>query len=62
MGYLFLDLGGVDPWLTPKGILTFKQGVGGQPYRLAPELDALPAGIIGSTLRWWVQRNRLSGL
>ena len=36
------DVGGMDPDLTPQGIFRFKEGLGGTPYRLAEEIEALP--------------------
>jgi len=60
-GYRSFDLSGVDPLQTPKGILTFKQGVGAIPYRLAPELETFGGGIVNRAVRWKVQRSRLQG-
>ncbi|CCQ75372.1 GNAT family N-acetyltransferase [Magnetospira sp. QH-2] len=51
-----LDLGGMDENLTPPGILRFKQGLGGLPYRLAPEIEALPDGLIGALTGRLVRR------
>ncbi len=52
------DLGGMDPTLTPKGILAFKTGLGGTPYRLADELEADDAGLRARLVRWRVSRAR----
>lgn len=39
-GFKWLDLGGVHPDLTPPGVLHFKRGAGGTPYRLMGDVDA----------------------
>lgn len=56
------DLGGLDPEMTPAGIRRFKQGLGGIPYRLMNEVEALPsgpvAGVMGRLVRWRVNRAR----
>jgi hypothetical protein len=56
------DLGGLDPELTPEGIRRFKQGLGGIPYRMMNEVEALPggpvAGLTGRLVRWRVDRAR----
>ena len=39
-GYQWLDLSGADPKKTLPGIFSFKQGVGGDPYRLIGEWEA----------------------
>ena len=52
------DLGGMDPDLTPPGIYRFKRGLGGTPYRLAPELEALGGGPLGRLVRWRIRRAR----
>lgn len=44
-GRTIFDLGGMDPHITPKGILHFKQGLGGTPYRLPGEIEAAPRGL-----------------
>lgn len=59
-GVTQLDLGGMDPQSTPKGIFDFKSGVGGQPYRLAPEIEA-GAGVRASLVRWRTARARAAG-
>ncbi len=51
------DVGGMDPNLTPKGILQFKQGTGAESYRLPPELESL-RGPIARLVRWRVNRAR----
>jgi hypothetical protein len=53
-----LDLGGMDDVLTPKGIYKFKEGLGGTPYRLAPEIEAGGDTIRGRLVRWRVNRAR----
>ncbi|MDH5748357.1 MAG: GNAT family N-acetyltransferase [Rhodospirillales bacterium] len=50
------DLGGMDEVLTPPGIFRFKAGLGGTPYRLAPEVEALGGGLVGRLVRWRVAR------
>ncbi len=52
------DLGGLDARLTPPGIHRFKDGLGGVPYRLAPELEALGGGLLGRLVRWRVRAAR----
>ena len=60
-GVARFDLGGLDPALTPPGIARFKTGLGGVPYRLAPELEAVGGGVLGRMVRWRVGRARVSG-
>ena len=48
----------MDPELTPKGIFEFKKGIGGIPYRLAPEIEANGKGLRTRLVRWWVVRAR----
>ena len=56
------DVGGMDAELTPPGIFRFKQGIGAIPYGLAPEIEALPSGLIANILarmvRWRVRSAR----
>jgi lipid II:glycine glycyltransferase (peptidoglycan interpeptide bridge formation enzyme) len=52
------DLGGLDAHLTPPGIYRFKDGLGGLPYRLAPELEALGGSLLGRLVRWRVRAAR----
>lgn len=40
-GFRFFDLGGMHPEKTPSGIFHFKQGIGGTPYRLVGEFEAV---------------------
>ena len=56
-GFGRFDLGGLDPDLTPAGIRHFKEGLGGVPYRLAPEVEAV-GGVLGRLVRWRVRRAR----
>lgn len=56
-GFRRFDLGGVDPVLTPPGVLQFKTGMSGAPYRLAPEIEAID-GAISRLVRWRVRRAR----
>lgn len=53
------DLGGMDQRTTPSGIYLFKTGVGGQAYRLAPEIEAV-GGAFGRLVRWHVRRSRMA--
>ncbi len=48
------DVGGMDPALTPKGIYEFKEGLGGEPYRLANEIEAAGGGLRAALVRWRV--------
>ncbi len=57
-GFHYFDLGGMDEILTPAGIYRFKQGLGGRPYRLAPELELGSDSLRGRLVRWWVNRAR----
>lgn len=59
-GCTVFDVGGLDPELTPDGIRHFKEGLGGTPYRLANEIEALPAGPLGRLVRWRVGRARMA--
>ena len=60
-GIRWFDVSGLDPDLTPPGIRTFKEGLSGVPYRLAPELEALGGGPLGRLVRWRVRRARAAG-
>ena len=60
-GLRCFDLGGLDARLTPPGIHRFKEGLGGVPYRLAPELEVLGGGLLGRLVRWRVRAARSSG-
>jgi hypothetical protein len=53
-GFRWLDLGGADPRRTPPGILQFKSGLRGRPYRLVDELEA-GRGVISRALRWYIR-------
>ena len=61
-GCTVFDLGGLDPDLTPEGIRHFKEGLGGVPYRLMDELEAVPGGLLrgplGRLVRWRVGQAR----
>ena len=57
-GVAIFDVGGLDPDLTPKGILHFKGGLGGTPYRLAAEREAGGGGVLGRLVRWRVAHAR----
>jgi lipid II:glycine glycyltransferase (peptidoglycan interpeptide bridge formation enzyme) len=51
-----LDVSGMDPIYTPKGILTFKQGLSGTPYRLMNSVYAGDAGIVNRLIHWRVDK------
>ena len=57
-GYRWFDVGGLDEARTPRGILHFKQGLRGLPYRLAPEVEAFQAGPVAWLIRRKVDRAR----
>ena len=57
-GLKSFDVSGMDPDVTPKGIYQFKEGLGGTPYRLAPEIEAGGDTIRGRLVRWRVNRAR----
>ncbi|MHC8508253.1 MAG: GNAT family N-acetyltransferase [Rhodospirillales bacterium] len=44
------DLGGMDPFKTPKGVFGYKDGMQGAPYRLMNEIDAA-AGVGARLIR-----------
>ena len=50
--------GGMDPGRTAPGIFRFKDGRGGTPYRLAPEVEASSTGLRDRLVRWRVTRAR----
>jgi len=54
-GYRWLDLGGMEPERTPPGILRFKSGLGGEPYRLCPEIEAFKGDWRSRLVRLAVQ-------
>lgn len=58
LGLRWFDVGGTDPLRTPRGILHFKKGIGGEPYELGRELEAFEAGLVTSAIRWRVKRER----
>lgn len=57
-GFREFDVGGLDSDLTPRGIYHFKAGLGGMPYRLAPEIESADSGLVQRLVRWRVQRAR----
>jgi lipid II:glycine glycyltransferase (peptidoglycan interpeptide bridge formation enzyme) len=57
-GFKRFDVSGMDPEITPKGIYDFKEGLGGTPYRLAPELELGGDSLRGRLVRWRVNRAR----
>lgn len=54
----WFDVGGTDPKITPKGILHFKNGLGGLPYTLNHEIEAFDTGLVTRAIRWRVTRER----
>jgi hypothetical protein len=50
-GCLSLDLGGMDPVLTPKGIYSFKSGMSGQPYQHMGILEAGADSVANKMIR-----------
>ena len=56
LGYKKFDVGGFNPEKTPPGILHFKQGLGGKPYRLIERFEAydnkLLAWLIKTAIRY----------
>ena len=58
LGYRWLDVGGTHPERTPQGILHFKAGLGGVPYRLVGELESSSGGLLNRAIRWRVKRAR----
>lgn len=50
------DLSGLDPLRTPPGIVEFKSGLKGVPYRLAEEVEACSASPLARLVRWRVCR------
>ena len=58
MGHRWFDLGGADPNLTPDGIMHFKMGLGGAPYRLAEEIETYRKDLMTRFVRWRVCRVR----
>jgi hypothetical protein len=55
-GIARFDLGGQDPIRTPKGIMTFKRGLNGVPYRLMSDLSASGSGLLNRLIAWRVGR------
>lgn len=60
MGYKSFDVGGADPERTPPGILYFKQGLGGESYRLVGEFEACSGRFFPQLVRYVVGRRRFS--
>ncbi len=58
LGYRWLDLGGMDPVLTPPGIYHFKAGLSGTPYRLPGEIEAHDGNPFNRLVRQRVERAR----
>jgi hypothetical protein len=55
-GIAALDLSGQDPVKTPPGILTFKEGLNAEPYRLMNDLSARGSGLLNRLVEWRVNR------
>jgi len=56
-GIQWFDVGGAHPQKTPTGILHFKEGLGGVPYRLIGEFEAV-SGIRANILRLLIKFRR----
>ena len=56
-GYRWLDLGGMDPENTPKGILYFKAGLHAEPYSYAGDFEAYFPGLINKAIRSKLERS-----
>lgn len=50
------DLSGMDSLRTPRGILEFKTGLRGEPYRLAEEIETCPRSPLAHLVRWRVRK------
>jgi hypothetical protein len=57
-GFRRFDLGGMDKVLSSRGIYRFKDGLGGKPYRLASELEAVGGGVLNRLVRWRARQAR----
>ena len=55
-GYRWLDLGGMDPSGTPKGIHYFKAGLNPTPYSYVGDFEAYFPGVITAAIRWKLER------
>lgn len=62
LGYKWFDVGGANPERTPPGILHFKQGLGGTPYRLIGEFEAYCYGLIPWMIKMMIRRYRKAQL
>ena len=51
-GCRWLDLGGMDPELTPKGIFHFKSGLNGEAYRLHNEIESINPRLLAPLVRF----------
>ena len=58
LGMSKFDLGGMDENLSPPGIYRFKNRIGGEPYRLAYEMEGLTTGLMNRIIRWCVNSQR----
>lgn len=58
LGCRWFDVGGADQDQTPAGILHFKQGLCGRPYRLCPELEAHDGSWLSRAVRWGIAAAR----
>lgn len=56
-GFAQMDLSGMDPLQTPKGIFQFKEGLNGSPYRLENELECA-TGLTAKLIGWRTARAR----
>lgn len=58
MGFESFDVGGTDSTRTPKGVLHFKNGIGGLRYALNCEIEAFKTSLVTRAIRWRVTRER----
>jgi len=54
--FRWLDLGGMHPVSTPKGIFHFKSGLGGIPYQFFGELESYRNTLLNQVIRWQIKR------
>jgi lipid II:glycine glycyltransferase (peptidoglycan interpeptide bridge formation enzyme) len=60
LGFTRFDLGGVNEVITPKGILHFKKGLQGKPYRLVGEYEYCNGIFRPRLSQWVVNKKRIS--
>lgn len=58
-GFNWFDVGGgMDEKLTTPGILYFKQGLSGTPYKLVGEFESYKKNVLNNLIRWQIQKLR----